>query len=72
MTRLASRQDKESMSTSVEVPLVKREYVSGGITCKSLLVAESLALLVSFPIVIGLGSCGIPVVKDLRMWILFP
>jgi hypothetical protein len=72
VSRLASRKHKESVSASVEVTPIKREYVLSRMSSKSLLIRPSPVLLVLFPEVVGLGSGCIPVIKDLDIYVIFP
>lgn len=64
MTRLASRKHKQSVSASVEVTLVKREYVSCCMACESFLIRPIAVLLIGLPFIICLRPGCIPVVED--------
>lgn len=72
MTGLASRQDKESMSASIEVIPVELEDMLCSVALERLLIGVTTFLFIALPIVVCFRSCGIPVVKDFNRRVLAP
>lgn len=64
MTRAASRKDKKYSVATVEMRMVKSVDVLRGIPIERLSIGPAPSFLIIPPLVVGLGSCCVPVVED--------
>lgn len=70
MPTAASREDKDSMRTAVQVAFVKVKDVFRRISVKSFSVTETLRALMRFPIVVGFRACRIPVIENFKVGVI--
>jgi hypothetical protein len=66
----ASREDKESMRTAVQVAFVKVKDVLRRIAVKSFSVIETLRLLMGFPTIVCFRSRRIPVIENFKIGVI--